>query len=55
MLKMQLDSYVALYNKNYSATETVSDLIPYLLEGFLKSDKGFTKASRSENSKTGMK
>ncbi len=54
-LKMQLDSYVELYNQNYSATETISDLIPYLLETFLKSDRGFAKASKGEDRKMGAK
>ena len=54
-LKMQLDSYTSLYNQQFSATETVSELTPYLLESFLRSDRGFMKASKGEEIKVRAK
>ncbi|TAL02582.1 MAG: DUF2274 domain-containing protein [Rhodospirillaceae bacterium] len=45
ILKANLDSYAEAYRQAYGERETepVSALIPYILESFLESDRGFTK------------
>ncbi|MCR9120998.1 MAG: DUF2274 domain-containing protein [Phyllobacteriaceae bacterium] len=45
-LKRQLDAYAALYTKEYGRKEALADLIPYMLEAFLASDREFQKALR---------
>lgn len=45
-LKRQLDAYAALYAKEYGRKEALSDLIPFILEAFLTSDREFQKAMR---------
>jgi hypothetical protein len=45
-LKKALDDYAALYARTYGAEEPVSELVPYILEGFLKGDTGFRKARK---------
>ena len=46
-LKWQLDAYAALYAKEYGRKEALADLIPFMLEAFLASDRQFQKALRS--------
>ena len=44
-LAHRLGVYVELYNAAYSgSSETVSDLVPYMLENFLDADRNFMKA-----------
>ncbi|WP_246660566.1 DUF2274 domain-containing protein [Nitratireductor sp. XY-223] len=38
----------ALYRATYGETESVADLIPFMLEAFLESDRTFAKAQRGE-------
>ena len=40
-LKKALDDYGLLYARNYGAEESVVELIPYMLEAFLKADAAF--------------
>ena len=45
-LKKQLDAYAALYAREYGRREQLTDLIPFMLEAFLASDREFQKAMR---------
>lgn len=45
-LKNALDDYAALYARTYGADEPVAELVPFMLEGFLKGDAGFRKARK---------
>jgi len=47
-LKRQLDAYAALYAKEYGRKEALADLIPFMLEAFLVSDRAFQKAMRGQ-------
>ncbi len=40
-LKKALDDYALIYARNYGAEESVVELIPYMLEAFLKADAAF--------------
>jgi hypothetical protein len=40
-LKKALDDYALLYARNYGAEESVAELVPYMLEAFLKADAAF--------------
>jgi hypothetical protein len=41
-----LERYAECYREAYGETEKVADLIPFMLEAFLASDKEFAKARR---------
>jgi hypothetical protein len=45
-LNRSLHAYAELYREAYGASESVSELVPYMLEAFLKSDHGFAKARK---------
>ena len=45
-LAQALRDYAAIYRKEYGQAETVADLIPFMLDAFLESDKGFAKARK---------
>lgn len=45
-LNGNLAAYAALYRAAYGTSEPVAELIPYMLEGFLATDRGFTKAKK---------
>lgn len=45
-LNRSLQSYAELYRETYGQQESISELIPYMLEGFLEADRGFTKAQK---------
>jgi hypothetical protein len=45
-LKKALDDYALLYARNYGAEESVIELIPYMLEAFLKTDAAFRTARK---------
>jgi len=45
-LKKALDDYALLYAKTYGADEQVPELIPYMLEAFLKADATFRKGRK---------
>jgi len=41
-----LKDYAELYQATYGTTEQVTDLIPYMLETFVQSDKGFVRTGK---------
>lgn len=45
-LHQMLKEYADQYQAAYGATEQVVDLIPFMLEAFIQSDKGFVRAGR---------
>jgi hypothetical protein len=45
-LKKSLDDYAILHARTYGAEEQVADLIPYMLDAFLKADAGFRKGRK---------
>jgi hypothetical protein len=45
-LKKALDDYAALYARAYGAEEPVAELVPFMLESFLKADAGFRKGRK---------
>lgn len=45
-LNQDLQRYAALYQTTYGEEAPVSDLIPFMLETFLKSDPAFAKARK---------
>ena len=46
-LKEKLDDYAIIYEETYGKADQVTDLIPYMLESFLESDRAVKKARRS--------
>ena len=49
-LKKALDDYAALYARTYGAQEPVAELVPFMLENFLKADAGFRKERKELDS-----
>ena len=45
-VKKALDDYAALYARTYGAEESVAELVPFMLESFLKADAGFRKGRK---------
>ena len=45
-LHQRLQSYAALYRDTYGTPEPVADLIPYMLDAFLNSDRTYTKVTK---------
>lgn len=45
-LSEALKAYADAYEVTYGHRETVSDLIPFMLENFLASDRSFSRARR---------
>ena len=45
-LKKALDDYAAMYSRAYGADEPVAELVPFMLESFLKADAGFKKGRK---------
>jgi hypothetical protein len=45
-LKKALDDYAALYARTYGAEEPVAELVPFMVENFLKADAGFRKGRK---------
>jgi hypothetical protein len=41
-----LDEYAALYARSYGTEEPVAELVPFMLESFLKADAGFRKGRK---------
>lgn len=52
-LKKALDDYAAVYASAYGRKESVSDLIPYMLEAFLTADGKFREARKLLNGEMG--
>ncbi|MER8714179.1 DUF2274 domain-containing protein [Mesorhizobium sp. M1295] len=49
-LNQALKDYAALYRQTYGESESVAELIPFMLAEFLESDRAFAKA-RKEGSR----
>ncbi|RWH66977.1 DUF2274 domain-containing protein [Mesorhizobium sp.] len=45
-LNQALSDYAALYRQTYGESETVAELIPFMLAGFLEGDRAFAKARK---------
>lgn len=45
-LHQTLKDYADAYQATYGSTEQVVDLIPFMLEAFVQSDKGFVRTGR---------
>lgn len=45
-LSQALSDYAVLYRQAYGESETVAELIPYMLAGFLEGDRAFAKARK---------
>ncbi|OHV86658.1 DUF2274 domain-containing protein [Mesorhizobium sp. ORS 3428] len=45
-LSQALNDYAVLYRQAYGESETVAELIPYMLHGFLEGDRAFAKARK---------
>ena len=45
-LHASLQAYSATYRETYGDSEEVSELIPYMIEQFLATDRGFAKARK---------
>ena len=45
-LKKALDDYATLYARSYGSEEQVADLVPYMLEAFLKADHSFRQGRK---------
>lgn len=45
-LNQALRDYAAIYRAAYGEAESVADLIPFMLSGFLDSDRGFARARK---------
>jgi len=50
-LKKSLDDYASIYASTYGQNETVSELVPYMLEAFLSGDGRFREARKSLSGK----
>ena len=44
----RLLSYAALYRVTYGTAEPIADLIPYMLDAFLDSDRSYVKARKAD-------
>ena len=45
-LKKALDDYATLYARSYGTEEQVAELVPYMLEAFLKADSSFRQGRK---------
>ncbi|GLS37320.1 hypothetical protein GCM10010869_29130 [Mesorhizobium tianshanense] len=53
-LSQALQEYAALYRETYGESETVAELIPFMLAGFLEGDRAFAKARNQGLPAAGM-
>ncbi|OBP77558.1 DUF2274 domain-containing protein [Mesorhizobium loti] len=53
-LNRALKDYAALYRQTYGESETVAELIPFMLAGFLEGDRAFAKARKESVPAAGM-
>jgi len=51
-LNRLLEAYAQAYEADYGQKETVPDLIPHMLEAFIKTDRGFQNAKTKSASST---
>ena len=52
-LNNALKTYAELYRDVYGKSETVAELIPYMLHAFLDGDRGFAKATKKREGAAG--
>jgi hypothetical protein len=52
-LAARLRDYAGLYAETYGVREEPADLVPFMLESFLRGDAGFRKAMREKAGKEG--
>ena len=45
-LHVALRQYASLYRATYGEAESIAELIPFMLDAFLESDRGFAKARK---------
>lgn len=45
-LNQALQDYAAIYRATYGQSESIADLIPFMLESFLDGDRAFQKARK---------
>lgn len=45
-LNRKLRDYATLYRETYGESETVAELIPFMLETFLENDRAFVRARK---------
>lgn len=45
-LNLALRQYASLYRAIYGEAESIAELIPFMLDAFLESDRGFAKARK---------
>ncbi|MFN0193539.1 MAG: DUF2274 domain-containing protein [Aestuariivirga sp.] len=53
-LKKALEDYAVLYARNYGTEEQVAELIPYMLDAFLKADAGFRQGRKELEDKPSL-
>jgi len=46
-LNKLLTTYASAYEVEYGLRESITDLIPHMLEAFIKADRGFQKTSKT--------
>lgn len=46
-LRAALADYAEIYRQTYGRDESISDLIPFMLEGFMAADTGFKRARKA--------
>lgn len=47
-LKRALDDYAEAYKAVYGRAETVTDLVPFMLQAFLQSDRAFARTRENK-------
>ena len=52
-LNKALQSYASFYKQTYGEEESVPELIPFILEDYLRSDRTFAKALKGKSSEPG--
>lgn len=45
-LHQALQEYAGIYRETYGESETIAELIPFMIGNFLESDRGFAKARK---------
>jgi hypothetical protein len=52
-LNTKLQEYAKSYQQTYGEDEEIDELIPYMLDQFLTSDRAFKRAQKGETGRTG--
>lgn len=52
-LNQALTDYAALYAATYGSSESVGDLIPFMLQSFLDGDRSFSRMRGRQNADSG--